>query len=131
VTFHPSFSYEEFVEGIRPVAGDGQVRYEVRAGVFKQVASRARELFEAREAPAAALDLAGKALYKMSLGDSTNRREDWIYPDCLENSYICLGFGDGIDFLLAITRIRSNLDHEVGSIIPREARGWGCGRLWV
>jgi 5-methylcytosine-specific restriction endonuclease McrBC GTP-binding regulatory subunit McrB len=47
VTFHPSFSYEEFVEGIRPVTtNEGQVQYEVRPGIFKQVVSYARELFE-------------------------------------------------------------------------------------
>ncbi len=98
VTFHPSFSYEEFVEGIRPVTDSGQVRYEVRAGVFKQAVTYARELFEKRESPAAPIDLEGRKLYKMSLGDSTRRDEAWIYPDCLENGYVCLGFGDGIDF---------------------------------
>jgi 5-methylcytosine-specific restriction protein B len=98
VTFHPSFSYEEFVEGIRPATEEGQVRYDVRAGVFKQVVSYARELFEKRGAPAAPLDLEGRQLYKMSLGDSTKDEEDWIYPDCLENGYVCIGFGDGIDF---------------------------------
>ncbi len=53
VTFHPSFSYEEFVEGIRPATEGGQVRYDVRAGVFKQVVSYARGLFENKKAPAA------------------------------------------------------------------------------
>lgn len=99
VTFHPSFSYEEFVEGIRPeTTEDGQVRYKVRPGIFKQVVAYARELFERREAPSAPLDLEGRRLYKMSLGDSTKSEEAWIYPDCLENNYVCLGFGDGIDF---------------------------------
>jgi 5-methylcytosine-specific restriction protein B len=99
VTFHPSFSYEEFVEGIRPeTTEDGQVRYKVRPGIFKQVVAYARELFERREAPSAPLDLERRRLYKMSLGDSTKSEEAWIYPDCLENNYVCLGFGDGIDF---------------------------------
>ena len=34
----------------------------------------------------------------MSLGDSTRSEEAWIFPDCLENGYVCMGFGDGIDF---------------------------------
>ncbi|HEV7508000.1 MAG TPA: AAA family ATPase [Thermoanaerobaculia bacterium] len=98
VTFHPSFSYEEFVEGIRPSIEDGQVHYEVRAGIFKQTVAYARELFEKREAVPSSFDLTSRRLYKMSLGDSTRVDEAWIYPDCLENSYICLGFGDGTDF---------------------------------
>lgn len=98
VTFHPSFSYEEFVEGIRPTTEDGQVRYDVRAGIFKQGVSYARELFEKREVPTTVVNLEGRLLYKMSLGDSTKSEEAWIYPDCLENGYVCLGFADGIDF---------------------------------
>lgn len=46
VTFHQSYGYEEFVEGLRPVLGDdaegGEVRYEIRAGVFKELCRRAR-----------------------------------------------------------------------------------------
>ncbi len=46
VTFHQSYGYEEFVEGLRPVldeeAEGGQVRYEIRSGVFKKLCERAR-----------------------------------------------------------------------------------------
>ena len=46
VTFHQSYGYEEFVEGLRPVldegGGPGQVRYEIRAGAFKKLCERAR-----------------------------------------------------------------------------------------
>ncbi len=43
VTFHQSYGYEEFVEGLRPVLGDtgDNVRYEMHEGVFKRIALRA------------------------------------------------------------------------------------------
>lgn len=46
VTFHQSYGYEEFVEGLRPVldggAEAGEIQYEIRAGVFKDLCRRAR-----------------------------------------------------------------------------------------
>jgi|GEM_PF-1293336 len=45
VTFHQSFSYEDFVEGIKPVFGDEseqQLSYQIESGVFKRVCNRAR-----------------------------------------------------------------------------------------
>ena len=42
VTFHQSFAYEEFIEGLKPLVDfDGSMIYVVRAGVFKDIASRA------------------------------------------------------------------------------------------
>lgn len=41
VTFHQSYGYEEFVEGLRAVTEDGQVSYEVQAGIFKRVCTSA------------------------------------------------------------------------------------------
>lgn len=42
VTFHQSFAYEEFVEGIRPsVDGSGQLQYDVKPGVFRRICERA------------------------------------------------------------------------------------------
>jgi 5-methylcytosine-specific restriction protein B len=44
VTFHPSFSYEDFVRGIRPVATeeDGRTEFRLVDGVFKQICDEAR-----------------------------------------------------------------------------------------
>ena len=43
VTFHQSYGYEEFVEGLRPMASDaGGLKLEVVAGVLKRVAEKAR-----------------------------------------------------------------------------------------
>ena len=42
VTFHQSYGYEEFVEGIRPVVKAGQVVYQVEDGILKRMAADAR-----------------------------------------------------------------------------------------
>ena len=44
-TFHQSFSYEDFIEGIKPQMEDrdnSQVTYEIRPGVFKEIIAEAR-----------------------------------------------------------------------------------------
>lgn len=43
VTFHQSYAYEDFVEGIRPVTVGGSVTYEVRPGVLRRICERARK----------------------------------------------------------------------------------------
>lgn len=47
VTFHPSFTYEDFVEGLHPEIDDDDhrsVRYSLRVGIFKQACERALQL---------------------------------------------------------------------------------------
>ncbi|OJA03489.1 McrB family protein, partial [Bathymodiolus thermophilus thioautotrophic gill symbiont] len=41
VTFHQSFSYEDFVEGLKAKTDDGKLSYEVENGVFKQICENA------------------------------------------------------------------------------------------
>lgn len=42
-TFHPSFQYEDFIEGFKPVAGEnGTVSFTMQDGVFKQFIHRAK-----------------------------------------------------------------------------------------
>jgi hypothetical protein len=46
VTFHQSYGYEEFVEGLRPVLKEendsGEVQYEIHEGIFKEICRIAR-----------------------------------------------------------------------------------------
>jgi 5-methylcytosine-specific restriction protein B len=38
ITFHQSYGYEDFIEGLRPIPDkSGQIRYEWRPGIFKQM----------------------------------------------------------------------------------------------
>ena len=46
VTFHQSYNYEDFIEGIRPVLeddGNGNIEYELSEGVFKRISKRAAD----------------------------------------------------------------------------------------
>ena len=43
VTFHQSYSYEDFIEGIRPKPGpNGQITYEVVPGILRRLSARAK-----------------------------------------------------------------------------------------
>ena len=51
VTFHQSYAYEDFIEGIRPVLGGeagGPIRYELLDGIFKRIAKLATDGKEKR-----------------------------------------------------------------------------------
>lgn len=44
VTFHQSFGYEDFIEGLKASTDDrGNIRYSVEAGIFKRICDRASE----------------------------------------------------------------------------------------
>lgn len=50
VTFHQSFSYEDFVEGIRAETDDArQLKYDVKAGVFKEVCEDAQTEIDVKQ----------------------------------------------------------------------------------
>ncbi|UOH17795.1 AAA family ATPase [Acinetobacter sp. NyZ410] len=50
VTFHQSFSYEDFVEGIRAETNDiGQLTYDVKSGVFKELCEDAEAEIESKQ----------------------------------------------------------------------------------
>ncbi len=42
VTFHQSYGYEDFIEGIKVKGVEGQLNYDVESGVFKNICKRAK-----------------------------------------------------------------------------------------
>ena len=53
ITFHQSYGYEEFVEGLRPHVNDeGQVTYSVNPGVFRRACKAAQNSAAVGDAPA-------------------------------------------------------------------------------
>lgn len=97
VTFHQSFSYEDFVEGLRAEsdAASGQLRYEVVDGVFKSLCElAAAKVTQQAEAP---MDIGQRRVWKMSLGNTLGSDAS-IFEECLKGNYVLLGYGGNIDF---------------------------------
>ena len=45
VQFHPSYSYEDFVQGIKPVKNaNGEVDYKLQPGIFQNLCNKAAEI---------------------------------------------------------------------------------------
>lgn len=97
VTFHQSFSYEDFVEGIRATTDEatGALRYDVEDGVFKLLCGAARSRNVAQTG--SGIDIAGRKIWKISLGDANNTTDDHIFEECMADGFALLGFGGGAD----------------------------------
>ena len=89
VTFHQNFSYEEFVEGLRPsVPKDGSAGFSLRPrdGIFKRIAKHAGA--ERATEP----ELVGKTAFRMSQGELGV--DDWVYEEAIETGSLYLGFAN-------------------------------------
>lgn len=64
VTFHPNYSYEDFVEGYRPIVKDGGMTYEPVDGPFKRLCERAAKKSDLGFGEALS-DKSGKAIYSV------------------------------------------------------------------
>lgn len=99
VTFHQSFSYEDFVEGIRASTDEQtkRLRYEVEDGVFKQLceAARSRNIAPTPAPAESGIDVAGRRIWKLSLGDAGS--EGHIFDECMQKGIALMGFGFGAD----------------------------------
>lgn len=98
VTFHQSFGYEEFVEGLRPHLGAGnQVVYDVLPGVFRRACDAAR-VRERIKPGLTGKPLKQRTIWKMSLGASWSDEGVKVFKYALDNECILLGYGDEVDF---------------------------------
>ena len=103
-TFHQSFSYEDFIEGLRAETDErGNLAYRVADGLFKRLAVMAGTESAPRPSVGVTVDMDKQRIWKMSLGNTLTDEED-TYQDCIDNGYIALGWGDTIDFRSCHTR---------------------------
>lgn len=103
-TFHQSMSYEDFIEGIKPVLINGEsiensenesgVQYELKDGIFKELCNNARGVSGTLNVDES-IDFRNKDYYKMSLGGKHRLdKHNWS----IDNNLIFLGWGGDKDF---------------------------------
>jgi len=109
VTFHQSFGYEEFVEGIKPVLQKeneeetGNLDYEIKDGIFKSICTNAEAYSEFEEAPKSGHHIdesifEGRKVFKISLGNTLGNSGEEVYNFCRDNGYIAIGWGGEVDY---------------------------------
>lgn len=93
-TFHQSYGYEEFIEGIRPVINSederGHVQYTIEDGLFKAFCDKAAMPIAAQTRADLGLNKT-PSIWKVSLrsaGDNSTRTE------CIENGHIRIGWDE-------------------------------------
>ncbi|WP_208459376.1 AAA family ATPase [Paraburkholderia caribensis] len=88
VTFHQSFSYEDFVEGLRAQTDEnGQLQYKVEDGIFKQIARDAQHI---EITSASTVDIPDDVrIWKISIGGTG---PSTVKSYCLENGEARIGW---------------------------------------
>ncbi|HMX00897.1 MAG TPA: AAA family ATPase [Cyclobacteriaceae bacterium] len=106
-TFHQSFGYEDFVEGIKPVKpieGDNYLKYIVEDGIFKRICRLSEDSRKSKQLKTERLiswdeeTFRKAAFYKISLGDANIPEDQEIFDYCIKNNCIALGYGGMNDF---------------------------------
>lgn len=104
-TFHQSYSYEDFIEGIRAVTNEdtNALEYKVEDGIFKRLCNKASGSDVKKQDTALAqdgqIDFTKRRIWKMSLGDTSKPSEvQFVRDDCFNNNRVLLGWGSVIDF---------------------------------
>lgn len=99
-TFHQSFAYEDFVEGLR---SDEEGNFILQDGIFKRICETAT-LRETKAASLYDFDENEVEFYKMSLGSTQEDDGEDIYNYCIENNFVALGWGGNIDYKGCVDR---------------------------
>lgn len=126
VTFHQSYGYEEFVEGLRPDPGgededDAPVGLRLRAvdGALKRIAGRAAAIRPSAGGP---FDLDGRSVFKMSLG-LDDAEGGPVRAECLAEGVVRMGSYGDIDWSGPTFEAKEAMRAHYHEVTGRDAEG--------
>lgn len=100
VTFHQSYSYEEFVEGLRPQQSEPDAESSAgeaagfslvpEEGVFRRIAHRAA----ASRGGGGQFAVGDRQVFKLSIGEAANPVDDYLFEEAIAEGHILLGYDD-------------------------------------
>jgi len=103
VTFHQSYDYENFVEGLRPSTSEqdgigGGFHLKPEPGIFREICALADQarLHPTMPLSASDIDFSNKKFWKMSQG--LIGTDDEVFEEAVQGNYIALGWGGTIDW---------------------------------
>lgn len=104
VTFHQSYSYEDFVEGLRPTTGgesegdeaSAGFRLQPEPGIFKRISERA-ETGLSKQPTGERITADGRHIYKMSIGTTGYAPDQGLFEEAIEEGCTLLNW-ENIDF---------------------------------
>ncbi len=97
ITFHQSYGYEEFVEGIKPKVDKKELEYEIQSGIFKKICEKAlNNLNKEIKNKLKELEINNKtnSVWKISLGEKIRKDTEFLQKYCFENNQIRIGWWD-------------------------------------
>ena len=132
ITFHQSYSYEEFIEGIKPILGNekdidtngsSSLVYNIEDGILKQIANSAATQILKQNWKADGMESTTEfsKIWKVSLG---NRNNNDLYNQCKKAKEIAIGWLEGKDITdLVYSDIYNllNINREEGDSNPTNA----------
>lgn len=92
-TFHQSYGYEEFIEGLRSNE-DGN--FVPTNGIFKDLCEKSK--MKKKQKSSYEFDEKKINVFKLSLGNTQKLEDVSIYDYCIENNVVSLGYGYDIDY---------------------------------
>lgn len=103
VTFHSNYSYEEFVEGIKPnTENRDMLTYTKENGIFKMLVNVAKAE-QLKTSGGGKIDFSTTRVFKLSLRNTNNPEDGDIYEYCIQNDVIAMGYGETVDLACVVS----------------------------